>query len=68
MYWTCLKKFQFLKHSKNIFIKAIEGDKKTHYNYNKPKTGKFVTKHIGIDELRSKCKHFNEWIEKLISC
>ena len=51
--------------SKRI-IKAIEGDKKTHYNYNKPKTGKFVTKHIGIDELRSKCKHFDEWIEKLI--
>ena len=53
--------------SKRI-IKAIEGDKKTHYNYNKPKTGKIVTKYIGIDELRSKCKHFDEWIEKLISC
>ena len=53
--------------SKRI-IKAIEGDKRTHYNYNKPKTGKFVTKNIGIDELRSRCKHFNEWIEKLICC
>ena len=53
--------------SKRI-IKAIEGGKKPHYNYNKPKTGKFVTKNIGIDELRSKCKHFNEWIEKLIHC
>ena len=52
--------------SKRI-IKAIEGDNKTHYNYNKPKTGRFVTEKIGIDELRSKCKHFDEWIEKLIS-
>lgn len=53
--------------SKRI-IKAIEGEKKKHYNYNKPKTGKFVTKNIGIDELRSKCRHFSEWIEKLICC
>lgn len=49
-------------------IRAIEGDKKTHYNYNKPKTGKFVTKKIGVDELRLKCRHFNEWVEKLICC
>lgn len=53
--------------SKRI-IKAIEGDKKTHYNYNKPKTGKFVTKKIGVEKLRAECRHFNEWIEKLISC
>ncbi len=53
--------------SKRI-IKAIEGNKKTHYNYNKPATGKYVTKNIGIDELRTKCKHFNEWIEELINC
>lgn len=53
--------------SKRI-IEAIEGNKKTHYNYNKPKTGKAVTKNIGIEQLRSKCKHFDEWIEKLISC
>lgn len=52
--------------SKRI-IKAIEGEKKTHYNYNKPTTGKSVTKEIGIDELRAKCPHFNEWIEKLIA-
>lgn len=52
--------------SKRI-IKAIEGDKKQHYNYNKPATGKDVTKSIGIDELRAQCKHFNEWIEKLIN-
>lgn len=53
--------------SKRI-IKAIEGEKKTHYNYNKPATAKSVTKEIGIDELRAKCPHFNEWIEKLLSC
>lgn len=51
--------------SKRI-IKAIEGDKKTHYNYNKPVTGKNVAKEIGIETLRAKCRHFNDWIEKLI--
>ena len=51
--------------SKRI-IKAIEGGKK--YNYNKPTTGKSVTKQIGIEELRAKCPHFNEWIEKLLTC
>lgn len=50
--------------SKRI-IKAIEGDNK--YKYNKPATGKSVTKKIGIDELRAKCQHFNEWIETLIN-
>lgn len=53
--------------SKRI-IKVVEGDKKMRYSYNKPKTGRYVTKTIGIDALRSKCRHFNEWIEKLISC
>lgn len=52
--------------SKRI-IKVIEGDKKAHYNYNKPVTGKYVTKSVGIDVLRSQCRHFNEWIEKLIN-
>lgn len=52
--------------SKRI-IQAIEGSKKQHYNYNKPATGKDVTKSVGIDELRAQCKHFNEWIEKLIN-
>lgn len=53
--------------SKRI-IKAIEGDKKTHYNYDKPKAGKFVAEKVGVDELRAKCRHFNDWIEKLINC
>ncbi|MBP5777613.1 MAG: DUF4276 family protein [Prevotella sp.] len=52
--------------SKRI-IKAIEGEKKIHYNYNKPTTGKSVTKEIGIDELRAKCPHFNEWVERLVN-
>ncbi len=53
--------------SKRI-INAIEGEKRIHYNYNKPVTGKLVTKEIGIDELRVQCPHFNEWIEQLINC
>ena len=53
--------------SKRI-IKAIEGDKKKHYNYNKPATGKYITKNVGIDALRAQCKHFDEWIEKLTNC
>ena len=44
--------------------KRIEGEKK--YKYNKPATGKSVTKEVGIDELRAKCQHFNDWIETLI--
>ena len=51
--------------SKRI-IKAIEGNNK--YKYNKPATGKSVTNEIGIDVLRAKCPHFNEWIEQLINC
>ncbi|MCQ2233343.1 MAG: DUF4276 family protein [Paludibacteraceae bacterium] len=52
--------------SKRI-IKAIEGDMKNHYNYDKPKAGKFVAEKVGVAELRTKCRHFNEWIEKLIN-
>jgi len=51
--------------SKRI-IKAVEGNEKVHYNYNKPSTGKYVTSNIGIDMLRSRCEHFNQWIQKLI--
>ena len=49
--------------SKRI-IKVIEGENK--YKYNKPTTGKSVTKEIGIDELRAKCPHFNKWVDSLI--
>ncbi len=51
--------------SKRI-ISAIEGGKKQQYNYNKTATAKAVTEQVGIDELRSKCPHFNEWIETLM--
>lgn len=52
--------------SKRI-IKAIEGGKKKLYNYDKPKSGRFVTQNIGIDELRVRCRHFDEWVGKLLS-
>lgn len=52
--------------SKRI-IKAIEGDKKNRYSYDKPKSGKYVAQKVGIDQLRRQCRHFNEWIEKLIN-
>lgn len=52
--------------SKRI-INALKGNKKEPiYHYNKPMNGKNITKNVGIDKLRSECKHFNEWIEKLI--
>lgn len=53
--------------SKRI-INALKGSKKEPvYHYNKPMNGKNITEKVGIDKLRSECKHFNEWIEKLIS-
>ena len=52
--------------SKRI-IKAIEGDKKQHYNYNKPATGKDVTKSVGMDELRARCSHLYAATLALIS-
>lgn len=52
--------------SKRI-IKAIEGEKKKRYNYDKPKAGKFVAQKVGMETLRSQCPHFNEWVEKLMS-
>jgi hypothetical protein len=51
--------------SKRI-INAIEGNRNKRFNYDKPKTGKFVTQKVGIDNLCSKCRHFNDWIQKLI--
>ena len=52
--------------SKRI-IKAIESMCQTKYKYNKPKTGKYITGAIGIEALREKCPHFNEWIEKILN-
>ena len=42
-------------------IKAFES--KHHYDI--PKMGEFVTSKVGIKELKDKCLHFKEWIEKL---
>jgi hypothetical protein len=53
--------------SKRI-INAIEKNTRTHYNYDKPKAGRFVAEKVGIENLRFQCRHFNEWIEKLIEC
>lgn len=47
-------------------IKAIEEESDTHYNYNKPKTGRYITEQVGIDTLRSRCLHFDEWIGRLL--
>ena len=46
--------------SKRI-IKALKDE----YHYDKPKTGTEITDKIGIDTLRAKCCHFNEWLTKL---
>ena len=43
--------------------KAIDGK----YSYNKPKTGKYVTGQVGIDVLRTKCRHFDDWINRILT-
>lgn len=43
--------------SKRI-IKALKGE----YHYDKPKSGTEITGKIGVDVLRSKCQHFNDWL------
>lgn len=61
---------EFINHGSNTapskrIIRAIEFGNKQKYKYNKPKSGKFVTESVGIDKLRNKCPHFNQWIEKI---
>ena len=34
--------------------------------YNKILDGYNVAKHIGLDNIRSECKHFNQWIENML--
>ena len=46
--------------SKRI-IKALEDE----YHYDKPKSGTEITDKIGIDTLRTKCRHFNVWLSKI---
>lgn len=47
--------------SKRI-IKATENN----YHYNKVQSGALVTSSIGIEALMDGCRHFKEWIEKII--
>jgi hypothetical protein len=35
------------------------------YRYDKKATGEYVTKQVGIPQLKMRCRHFKEWIEKL---
>lgn len=51
--------------SKRI-IDAIEGRKR--YRYNKPKSGADVTKNISMDKLMVMCRHFSNWVERLLAC
>ena len=37
------------------------------YHYDKPKSGMAVTKSVGIDALRRKCRHFDNWIDRILS-
>ena len=36
------------------------------YHYGKPKSGMAVTKSVGIDTLRHKCRHFDNWIDRIL--
>ena len=45
--------------------KRIEGFLSEKYKYNKPKSGAMVTRSVGIEVLREKCRHFNDWLVKL---
>lgn len=47
-------------------INAIEENTKSGYRYNKPMTGKDIASKVGMEELRHRCSHFNEWITALI--
>lgn len=51
--------------SKRI-IRAIEDGTERCYHYNKVVTGAYITGKVGMERLRSQCRHFNEWIEKLL--
>jgi hypothetical protein len=45
--------------------KRIINEFEKFHHYDKPKSGEFVTDKVGIEELKVKCLHFKEWIEKL---
>jgi len=46
--------------SKRI-IHAVDG-----IQYDKPNIGRWVSEDIGISTLKEKCRHFNEWTDKLM--
>lgn len=46
--------------SKRI-AKALNG----FYHYDKPKSGTEITEKVGIDTLREKCSHFDQWLKKI---
>lgn len=38
---------------------------KDKYRYDKVKSGTVVTSQVGVDELRGKCRHFNDWLLRI---
>ena len=48
--------------SKRI-IKALEG----YYHYNKVKSGATITSLIGMERMLQSCRHFREWVERIIT-
>ena len=46
--------------SKRI-IQALTGK----YRYDKPQGGKLTTSSLGIPALRTRCRHFNDWLTKI---
>jgi len=47
--------------SKRI-IAALEGK----YHFDKPKSGVDTTKAVGVDRLKERCSHFDDWINRII--
>lgn len=54
-------------HTETAPSKRIISALSEYYNYDKVKSGTDVTLSYGIDNLRHNCKHFNQWIETLLS-
>lgn len=50
--------------SKRIVAVVEEGRK---YKYHKVQDGVNIACRIGIDVMMNKCRHFKEWIDKLIA-
>ena len=45
--------------------KRIEAVLQKNYHYNKPKDGNEIVTKIEFNELRARCPHFSEWIDKI---